>query len=134
MGDKYLHTYVMECRDRFGEYGIIGFSIVDSQKPCLLDLMFSCRVQSKRVEHAYLSYILKKYLPGTKKGFFAHYRKTERNKPSGKVFYETGFKEMGVTNGVTLLCFNPSPGLPDSEQDAIPDDHLIEITEQENYN
>ena len=26
---KFLDTYVLSCRDRFGEYGIIGFAIVD---------------------------------------------------------------------------------------------------------
>lgn len=121
MEDEKLHTYVMKCKDRFGEYGIIGFSIVDSSQPCLLDLMFSCRVQSKRVEHAYLSFILKKYLPGSANGFLAHYRKTERNKASGSVFYEIGFKETGILDGVTKLCFDSLK--------KIPDDKIIEIKE-----
>ena len=50
--------------DRFGSYGVIGFSIVDRREPRMTDLMFSCRVQSKRVEHAFLAYLLGKYISG----------------------------------------------------------------------
>lgn len=43
----YLSTYVISCKDQFGLYGIVGFSIVDDREPRMTDLMFSCRVQSK---------------------------------------------------------------------------------------
>ena len=59
---KHLDTYVISCRDRFGSYGIVGFSIVDAREPRMTDLMFSCRIQAKRVEHAFLTFLLKKYV------------------------------------------------------------------------
>jgi FkbH-like protein len=119
-----LDTYVLSCEDRFGSYGIIGFGIVDKREPRLTDLMFSCRVQSKRVEHAFLGFLLKKYIHGTGRDFAADYRKTPKNLPSGKVFSEIGMLEVGVVDGVTKLLF-PHDG-------AIPDGEIIRIIAQEN--
>jgi FkbH-like protein len=111
----HLDTYVLSCEDRFGSYGIIGFGIVDHREPRLTDLMFSCRVQSKRVEHAYLGFILRKYIGATGADFHANYRKTPRNLPSGQVFSDLGMREVGVENGVTDLLFPANQPVPDDE-------------------
>ena len=42
----------LRCADRFGDYGLIGFAIVDEAKGRVSELFMSCRVQRKRVEHA----------------------------------------------------------------------------------
>jgi FkbH-like protein len=104
--NSHLDTYVLSCKDRFGSYGIIGFGIVDNREPRLTDLMFSCRIQAKRVEHAFLSYILRKYISLTGRNFHADYRKTPRNAPSGQVFADMGMQEVGVSDGVTQLVFS----------------------------
>jgi len=114
-----LDTYVLSCKDRFGSYGVIGFSIVDNREPRMTDLMFSCRIQSKRVEHAFLAYVIRKYISQTGKDFCADYRKTPRNAPSGKVFSDIGMKEVEVKDGVSRLVF-----AMDSE---VPDDGVIDI-------
>ncbi len=115
-----LDTYVIECRDRFGSYGIVGFSIVDSRTPKMIDLMFSCRVQGKRVEHAVISYLLHKYAAaGTE--FWADYRKTERNALSGRVFLDLGMEERAVNAGVTSMVF--------PEGRPILDDGIVQIVE-----
>jgi FkbH-like protein len=90
--DRNLETQVIKCSDRFGQYGIVGFAVIDLRERRLLDLMFSCRVQSKRVEHAVLAAMLKRFAsePGT--AFFANYRKTKKNAPGGRVFDEMGFE------------------------------------------
>jgi FkbH-like protein len=118
-----LDTYVMTCHDRFGSYGIIGFGIVDNREPRLTDLMFSCRVQSKRVEHAFLTYVLQKYITLTGKDFHANYRKTPRNAPSGQVFSDMGMKEIEIQDGVIDLVF--------SRNQEVPDDGIINVTAQE---
>jgi FkbH-like protein len=109
----YLSTYVLSCEDRFGSYGIIGFSIVDSREPRMTDLMFSCRIQSKRVEHAFLTYIIRNYIRELNRDFFANYCKTSRNAPSGKVFCELNMEEVGVSAGVTSLVFRKNREIPD---------------------
>lgn len=90
--DRNLETQVIKCSDRFGQYGIVGFAVIDLRERRLLDLMFSCRVQSKRVEHAVLAAMLKRFAPEPGTAFFANYRKTKKNAPGGKVFDEMGFE------------------------------------------
>ena len=110
---SYLDTYVLACEDRFGNYGIVGFGIVDRREPRLTDLMFSCRIQSKRVEHTLLRSMIAKYSKETGKDFYANYRKTQRNLPSGRVFEDLGLIETGETGGVTQLVFPHGRELPD---------------------
>jgi FkbH-like protein len=117
----YLSTYVLSCEDRFGSYGIVGFSIVDEREPRMTDLMFSCRVQSKRVEHAFLGHIIRKYISSMGTDFFANYRKTSKNAPSGRVFQDVGMDELETTDGVTALVFR--------REREVPDDGVIGIVE-----
>lgn len=100
-----LDTYVLDCRDRFGEYGVVGFCIVDRREPRITDLMFSCRVQSKRVEHALLTHILKHYTKERSTDVYANYRKTPRNAPSGRVFDDMGFETASEHDGMLSLVF-----------------------------
>ena len=111
---------MLACEDRFGSYGIVGFGIVDTREPRLTDLMFSCRIQSKRVEHAFLGYVLRKYIAMTGRDFHADYRKTPRNAPSGRVFADLGMQEIEVSDGVTSLVF------PIDKE--VPDDRVIKIS------
>ncbi len=103
MATEHLDSYVLECRDRFGSYGIVGFSIVDRREPRMTDLMFSCRVQSKRVEHAFLTYLFERYSGSSNAEFWANYRKTTRNAASGRVFEDVGMEEVATQEGVTSL-------------------------------
>jgi FkbH-like protein len=119
----YLHTHVLSCEDRFGSYGIVGFCIIDSREPRMTDLMFSCRIQSKRVEHAFLGYIIRNCIKESNKDFFANYRKTPRNAPSGRVFAELGMEEVEVSAGITSLIF------PRNKE--VPDDRVIKIVASE---
>jgi len=100
-----LQTYVIDCTDRFGVYGIVGFAVVDIREPRLLDLMFSCRVQSKRVEHAVLSYFLRQFVIEKDQDFYASYRKTPKNGPSGRVFEEMRFEVLEDNGGILSLIF-----------------------------
>jgi FkbH-like protein len=119
LANPHLDTFVLSCADRFGSYGIIGFCIVDRQESRMTDLMFSCRIQSKRVEHAFLAFLMRKYIAETGRDFHADYRKTPRNAPSGQVFADMGMEELENRDGVLRLCFRR-----DSE---VPDDGVIRI-------
>lgn len=109
----HLDSYVIDCRDRFGNYGIIGLAIVDTQVPRLLDLMFSCRIQGKRVEHAVLAFLLKRFACAQGRDFYANYRRTSKNSPAGKVFAEIGFERVGEDQGVASLIFRQGRDVPD---------------------
>jgi FkbH-like protein len=115
MSSDHLETFVVDCADRFGNYGIVGFAVVDKREPRLLDLMFSCRVQGKRVEHAVLSFIVERFSGGKERDFHANYRKTPKNAPSGKVFEELGFESDREENGVSSLVFRRGRELADDK-------------------
>jgi FkbH-like protein len=118
----YVDTYVIRCEDKFGTYGVVGFAIVDKREPRLTDLMFSCRVQAKRVEHAFLAHVIEKYTSDARPVFFGNYKKTPRNEPSGRVFADMGFQEAEVLDGVTRLTIR---------RDAVLfDDHLIRVVDE----
>lgn len=111
--DPDRETFVIRCVDRFGDYGIVGFAVADTPQRRLLDLMFSCRVQSKRVEHAFLAWVIKSCRARAAGDFHANYRKTPKNAPSGAVFAELGFVETGVAEGVSDLRFGGDCDVPD---------------------
>jgi FkbH-like protein len=118
----HLDTFVLRCGDRFGSYGVIGFCIVDNREPRMTDLMFSCRIQSKRVEYAFLAYIIPKYIAESGRNFQANYRKTLRNAHSGRVFADLGIEETGKKDGVSLLVFG--------KDKRIPNDRVIHVIVQ----
>jgi FkbH-like protein len=122
LATPYLDTYVLSCEDRFGSYGVVGFSIVDTREPRMTDLMFSCRIQSKRIEHAFLGHVVRCYRSKFAKDFCANYRRTPRNAPSGRVFDDLGMEEVGISDGVTSLVFRGNK--------EVPDDGVIKIVVQ----
>ena len=122
----HLDTCVLACEDRFGSYGIVGFAVIDRREPRLTDLMFSCRIQSKRVEHAVVAHILRRYRALTDSDFYVNYRKTPRNEPSGRVFTDLGFTDLGIgETDITSLVF---PHLT-----PVPDDGIITILTQQDH-
>lgn len=111
-----IDTYVMDCEDRFGNYGTVGFAVVHASEPRMTDLMFSCRVQGKRVEHAFLNYLLRKYRTTVPRPFYADYRKTPRNAASGQVFDDLGFLSFREDNDISRLSY---PESREPEEEAI---------------
>jgi hypothetical protein len=66
--------------------------------------------------------LLKRFVSGNPRDFFANYRKTAKNAPSGKVFDEVGFATFAENEGVASLVFRQGR--------EIPDDRLVQITVQ----
>jgi FkbH-like protein len=120
LSSPHLDTFVLSCEDRFGSYGVIGFSIVDRREPRMTDLMFSCRVQSKRVEHAFLGWLIGRYIEETGRDFYANYRKTPLNAMSGQVFADLGMEEIETREGILSLRF--------PREKEIPNDGVIEVS------
>jgi len=100
-----VDTYVLNCEDRFGAYGTIGFCTVQSPESRMTDLMFSCRIQAKRVEHAFLAHIMRKYRELGTGDFHVNYRKTKKNAASGQVFEDFGFETVGEIDGIIQLLY-----------------------------
>jgi FkbH-like protein len=83
---------VMRATDRFGDYGVSGFALLRRQPDGSLlvrDMMFSCRLQGKKFEAAFLH-----WLAGAAAArhleVHCRYVPTIRNKHAGAVFTELG--------------------------------------------
>jgi FkbH-like protein len=90
--DESKDAFVIDCRDRYGIYGTVGFAIVTKQNAQLIDLMFSCRIQSKRVEHAFISFLLSHYKAQDHTHLTALYKESDKNKKAAAVFTDMGFE------------------------------------------
>lgn len=79
-----VDTYAFQLSDRFGDYGIVGFSSFrkENREYHLIDFVMSCRVAQKKVERAFFSWIVNTLDDGEilKIKVF----KTERNMPLRK--------------------------------------------------
>jgi FkbH-like protein len=103
--DARFDCYVMSCVDNFGDYGTVGFAVVERAGPKLIDLMFSCRIQAKRVEHAFLEFLLSREASEGHDELLARYAQTERNTPAGKVFEDLSFELRSREGNVQTLRF-----------------------------
>ena len=87
--DKYS-TFVLNCQDKYGNYGLVGFAIVKNEEiPMVTDLVISCRVANKKVEHAALKRIFKLASTHELKICF---KETNRNGPMAQMI-----KDLGMT-------------------------------------
>lgn len=86
ISSPYFDSFVLESSDKFGDYGIVGFLIVDkiTQPYVITDFVISCRVANKRIEPSIINYLAAQY--GGKIMF--NYKKTSLNGPMHKVIEE----------------------------------------------
>jgi FkbH-like protein len=107
--------FLINADDNYGHYGYIGFCVVRPKPiPRVLDLMFSCRIQSKRVEHAFLTFLMKRYLAQGASRFEVRYRETDRNKPLAQVFSDLGFAIKGRKDRDFNFEYDLTKGLPEN--------------------
>lgn len=99
LADPDLERYVIECEDRFGSYGTVGFCLVSrkaggngkSEVVVVDDFMLSCRVQGKFIEQAILYFLAEKD-GETASRIEVNFRKTDRNKAAQMVLEKLGFE------------------------------------------
>ncbi len=101
IGDPLSSKLVLRCRDNYGSYGIVGFSIVSSSdgEVTVEDFMLSCRVQAKHIEHAFFSRL--RLQDGKSVRLVVHYRDSGRNRPAANVLSSIGFQP-NATGGMSL--------------------------------
>ena len=106
--------FAIEVDDRFGAYGTVGFAAVDvgDGAPTVVDLAFSCRVQSKRVEHAVLAHLMGRYHARGDEQFRVAYRPTPKNAPSARVFEDLGFERLSDEDDTRILGYDISETAP----------------------
>jgi FkbH-like protein len=91
MRDKLKACFVLRCADRFGDYGLIGFAVADLQGGVLEDFFMSCRVQRKRVEHAFFAWLSGKIAARGARILQVAFTPTHRNGASSEMLDTLGF-------------------------------------------
>jgi FkbH-like protein len=90
LADDRLETWLLECSDKFGSYGVVGCGII-SRIPgqvSVQDFMLSCRVQGKFIEQAFFDALLQ----GGEYCLRVNFRATGRNLPAKQVLETIGFQ------------------------------------------
>lgn len=93
LANKQVLPIGIRCEDKFGDYGIIGFSSINISNniPVMENLVLSCRIAQKRVEHAYMKSITALLHNNGYKELHAKLTLTAKNGPLCKVFSELPF-------------------------------------------
>ncbi len=100
--DQY-DSFVLRSSDKFGDYGIVGFLIVDkaATKPTVTDFVISCRVANKKIEPTLINYLAMRY--GGELLF--NYKRTLRNGPMHDIIDELSMRPYASSEThETFLC------------------------------
>ncbi len=101
LDDQTIEKYVLDCSDRFGAYGLIGFGMVRQTEDALevQDLMLSCRVQGKLVEQAFFNHLEKHHNFKKTPRMKVNFTETKRNQPARQVLETSGFTKLEAEGG-----------------------------------
>lgn len=102
LADPGLDKWVLECSDKFGSYGVVGFSLVARrmQEVWIEDFMLSCRVQGRFVEQAFFNAVVGG--DPAVRGVTVNFTNTGRNTPARQVLLAMGFDEVPGESRMTL--------------------------------
>jgi FkbH-like protein len=111
LANSRLEKYVLQCSDKYGSYGTVGFGIVShgANELRIEDFMLSCRVQGKLIEQAFFCHLKEHHNPHHATILHVNFRETSRNKPARDVLESLHFtKAAEPSEGVLLdLAHNP---------------------------
>ena len=101
LDDQTIDKYVLDCSDRFGAYGLIGFGMVGRAEDAVevRDLMLSCRVQGKLVEQAFFNHLETHHNSGNARRLRVKFTETKRNQPARQVLEASGFQKLETEGG-----------------------------------
>lgn len=106
---KDYDAYVLNSQDKFGDYGLVGFLVVDKrpQTPMVTDFVISCRVANKKIEPTVINHLAQKY-----GGLLFAYKKTNKNGPMYKVIEELGMQRTETVDNGELYTHKFDPKYP----------------------
>ncbi len=100
-GNSHL-SYVVQASDRFGDYGLIGFIVFDPHRDLILDMMFSCRVQGKLVDDAFLAWLFEFVVKRPPGKLDARFRASKKNTPARQLLERNGFSPQATEEEFTI--------------------------------
>lgn len=114
-------SIALACRDRFGDYGTVGFAsvLLDGDVPVLKDLVISCRVAKKKVENAWFQWLGKALGRIGFDRLHAWYVPSSRNGVLLDALREVGFVPVERLDGREVLALDFAPPVPDGDLVAV---------------
>jgi len=110
--------YVLRSSDKFGDYGIVGFLIVEKKPtPIVTDFVISCRVANRKIEPTLINYLADKY---NGKILF-NYKKTSRNGPMFQIIKELNMEKQSENESIETYLHNYDSAYP----------HIVELKENQ---
>ena len=94
-GEDGRRGYTLRCADRFGDYGLIGFAEVAVGAGLVCEFFMSCRVQRKRVEHAFFAWLGAEMAAAGAPTMRIAYTRTGRNGAAREMLEGLGFTPAG---------------------------------------
>jgi FkbH-like protein len=93
------------CRDRFGDYGMVGIAslVLSKDGAVLKDFVLSCRVAQKKLENAWFRWLAGVAGASGYRKIFAPYAKTSRNGVLLNTLLDVGFVETMKTDAGSML-------------------------------
>ena len=119
--DPRRRAYVMSCRDRFGDYGVIGFAVADMEAFEVEDFFMSCRVQHKLVDNAFFGMLQHAACAAGASALKVRFRATGRNEPARQALAEMGFTPGEKRDGTTIYTISRANPLANAEVVAVVD-------------
>jgi FkbH-like protein len=98
----------MECSDKFGNYGIIGFARVDESgaDPVVTDFVMSCRVAQKFVERTFYAWLGAHEKKAGRARLLARFVRTKRNQLLVEVFQQLPFQTVSELPDGSLVSMD----------------------------
>jgi FkbH-like protein len=105
LGAENMLCVAFQCKDRFGDYGIVGFASVDegSSEPWLNDLVISCRIAQKMVERTFIEWLVDREKSKGHRDLYVELVKTKRNGPLRSVFESLPFSIIEENEGIVKM-------------------------------
>ena len=91
MNDKDRTKVALRCQAAYGDYGLIGFGVIDLKAGHVERFFMSCRVQKKRVEQAFFAWLRDEVRKFGNTSLSIAYTPTERNGAAKSMMEELGF-------------------------------------------
>ena len=108
--------YVVNLVDKYGEYGLIGVSLIHKQddKWNMEILTFSCRAMGKTVEKTFLTFLMKEAKNHRSSILVGKYIKTDRNEAVERLFEEAEFERTPGNDEIVIWNYDfGAKGIPE---------------------
>lgn len=117
--DTEIDLYGIKVSDKYGDYGIVGFVSVKNEGSThwLTDFVMSCRVAQKKVERAFLNWLIGRYREGDILEIIVY--KTDRNMPLREELKKMPFQ---IQNDAEKVYY-----MYQKKQDSFVEDNIIKI-------